>query len=144
MLAIRLPTKVEKRLQALAKSTGRTKTFYAREAIVEHLDDLEDLYLVKKRLAGRHPLHCQAYERGRDTGDTNARDLNVTPERRPGAAAPGSRRVDRGTRERIRSPRTSAWPARRPEARRSAAARVGARRLWTSRVGDLQVSSLES
>ena len=51
MLAIRLPTKVEKRLQALAKSTGRTKTFYAREAIVEHLDDLEDLYLVKKRLA---------------------------------------------------------------------------------------------
>jgi RHH-type rel operon transcriptional repressor/antitoxin RelB len=30
--------------------TGRTKTFYAREAILEHLDDLEDLYLAEQRL----------------------------------------------------------------------------------------------
>jgi RHH-type transcriptional regulator, rel operon repressor / antitoxin RelB len=51
MLAIRLPAKLEKRLSALAKRTGRTKTFYAREAIVEHLGDLEDLYLVRRRLA---------------------------------------------------------------------------------------------
>lgn len=50
MLAIRLPTDVEKRLDALAKATGRTKTFYAREAILEHLDDLEDIYLAEKRL----------------------------------------------------------------------------------------------
>lgn len=50
MLAIRLPTEVETRLEALAKATGRTKTFYAREAIVEHLDDLEDLYLAEQRL----------------------------------------------------------------------------------------------
>ena len=34
----------------LAKKTGRTKSFYAREAIVEHLDDLEDLFLAEKRL----------------------------------------------------------------------------------------------
>ena len=40
MLAIRLPEEVEKRLDALARRTGRTKTFYAREAIVEHLRDL--------------------------------------------------------------------------------------------------------
>jgi len=39
-----------KRLEALAKATGRTKTFYAREAILEHLDDLEDLYLAEQRL----------------------------------------------------------------------------------------------
>jgi RHH-type rel operon transcriptional repressor/antitoxin RelB len=51
MLAIRLPVKMDRRLAALAKKTGRTKTFYAREAIVEHLGDLEDLYLVKRRLA---------------------------------------------------------------------------------------------
>ena len=51
MLAIRLPAAVEKRLEALAKATGRTKTFYAREAILEHLDDLEDLYLAEQRLA---------------------------------------------------------------------------------------------
>ena len=50
MLAIRLPAEVERRLDALAKATGRTKTFYAREAILEHLDDLEDLYLAEKRL----------------------------------------------------------------------------------------------
>ncbi|MBW2186669.1 MAG: CopG family transcriptional regulator [Desulfuromonadales bacterium C00003068] len=48
MLAIRLPEDIENRLNALAKATGRTKTFYAREAILEHLDDLEDLYLAEK------------------------------------------------------------------------------------------------
>jgi RHH-type rel operon transcriptional repressor/antitoxin RelB len=50
MLAIRLPPEVESRLEALAKATGRTKTFYAREAILEYLDDLEDLYLAEQRL----------------------------------------------------------------------------------------------
>lgn len=50
MLAIRLPAEVESRLDALAKATGRTKTFYAREAILEHLDDLEDLYLAEREL----------------------------------------------------------------------------------------------
>lgn len=50
MLAIRLPVEVERRLEALAHATGRTKTFYAREAILEHLDDLEDLYLAEQRL----------------------------------------------------------------------------------------------
>lgn len=47
MLAIRLPAEVETRLETLAQATGRTKTFYAREAILEHLDDLEDLYLAE-------------------------------------------------------------------------------------------------
>jgi RHH-type rel operon transcriptional repressor/antitoxin RelB len=51
MLAIRLPEKIEKRLERLAKRTGRTKTYYAREAILQHLDDLEDIYLAEKRLA---------------------------------------------------------------------------------------------
>jgi RHH-type rel operon transcriptional repressor/antitoxin RelB len=51
MLAIRLPPEIEERLEKLARKTGRTKTFYAREAIVEHLDDLEDLYLAEKRYA---------------------------------------------------------------------------------------------
>lgn len=50
MLAIRLPPDIEDRLNALAQRTGRTKTFYAREAILEHLDDLEDLYLAETRL----------------------------------------------------------------------------------------------
>jgi RHH-type transcriptional regulator, rel operon repressor / antitoxin RelB len=51
MLAIRLPEKIEKRLDRLAKRTGRTKTYYAREAILKHLEDLEDIYIAEKRLA---------------------------------------------------------------------------------------------
>ncbi len=51
MLALRLPNDIEMRLAALAASTGRTKTFYAREAILEYIDDLEDLYLAESRLA---------------------------------------------------------------------------------------------
>jgi len=50
MLSINLPAEVESRLEALAQTTGRTKEFYAREAILEHLDDLEDLYLAEQRL----------------------------------------------------------------------------------------------
>ena len=49
MLAIRLPEDIEARLESLAKRTGRTKTFYARQAILDHLDDLEDLYLAEQR-----------------------------------------------------------------------------------------------
>lgn len=50
MLAVRLPDEIEHRLADLAKKTGRTKSFYAREAIVEHLDDLEDIYLAEQQL----------------------------------------------------------------------------------------------
>ena len=57
MLAIRLPEKIEARLDALAKRTGRSKTFYAREAILRHLENLEDLYqaerVVKRIRAGK-------------------------------------------------------------------------------------------
>lgn len=45
MLAIRLDPKTEDRLTRLAKKTGRTKTFYAREAIEEHIGNMEDYYL---------------------------------------------------------------------------------------------------
>ena len=45
MIGVRLSSDIEKRLDALAKATGRTKTYYVREAILEHLDDMEDAYL---------------------------------------------------------------------------------------------------
>ena len=51
MLALRLPPKIEKRLEALARKTGRTKSFYAREAILRHIEDLEDYHLARRRLA---------------------------------------------------------------------------------------------
>ncbi len=50
MLAIRLPEDIENRLTDLARKTGRTKTFYAKEAILEHLDEIEDKYLAIDRL----------------------------------------------------------------------------------------------
>lgn len=50
MLSIRLPEEVENRLAALAAKTGRTKTFYAKEAILEHLNEMEDKYLAITRL----------------------------------------------------------------------------------------------
>ena len=51
MLALRLPPEIEKRLDALARKTGRTKSFYAREAILRHIEDLEDDHLARRRLA---------------------------------------------------------------------------------------------
>lgn len=50
MLAIRLPEDIENRLGKLAKRTGRTKTYYAREAILQHIEDLEDTYLAERTL----------------------------------------------------------------------------------------------
>lgn len=50
MLALRLPEDIEKRLEMLAARTGRSKSFYAREAILRHLGDVEDAYLALDRL----------------------------------------------------------------------------------------------
>jgi RHH-type transcriptional regulator, rel operon repressor / antitoxin RelB len=50
MLALRLPPSIEKRLEKLARRTGRTKTYYVREAILEHLGDMEDMYLAERAL----------------------------------------------------------------------------------------------
>lgn len=48
MLVIRLPADLEARLDKLANRTGRSKSFYVREAIVEHLDNIEDVYLAEQ------------------------------------------------------------------------------------------------
>lgn len=55
MIAVRLPPEVEKRLERLARRTGRSKTFYVREAILQHLEDLEDYYLAVQRLEENLP-----------------------------------------------------------------------------------------
>jgi len=49
-VTVRLGEDVEKRLDRLAKLTGRTKTYYIRLALLEKLDDLEDLYIAEQRL----------------------------------------------------------------------------------------------
>ena len=61
MLVLRLPKDLEDRLTALAKKTGRTKSFYARQAIVTYLEDLEDAYqadIIMNRVAsGKESLY---------------------------------------------------------------------------------------
>ena len=59
MLSLRLDPETEKRLEALAQATGRTKSHYARQAILLHLEEMEDRYIAIQRLeepAARVPL----------------------------------------------------------------------------------------
>lgn len=60
-VSLRLPEALSKRLNRLAKRTGRTKSFYMIEAIREHLDDLEDLYLAEQRLIALHEGRSRTY-----------------------------------------------------------------------------------
>ncbi len=55
MLALRLPPEIEQRLDELARKTGRSKSYYAREAILRHIEDVEDDYLARKRLERSGP-----------------------------------------------------------------------------------------
>lgn len=50
-ISLRLPEEICVRLNNLAKRTGRSKTFYVREAILRHLEDIEDTYIAEQRLA---------------------------------------------------------------------------------------------
>ncbi len=50
MLALRLTKQTEKRLESLARRTGRTKSHYAKLAIQEFLDDQEDYLIAMQRL----------------------------------------------------------------------------------------------
>jgi len=49
-LAIKLPKDIEDRLTRLSRATGRPKSFYAQEAILLHIEELEDTYLAEQVL----------------------------------------------------------------------------------------------
>ena len=49
MVAVRLPQEMEKRLNVLSRKTGRTKSFYIRQALEEHLEEMEDVYMAEER-----------------------------------------------------------------------------------------------
>ena len=51
MLALRLPPEIERRLDSLARKMRRSKSQLARETILRHFDDIEDVYLARRRLA---------------------------------------------------------------------------------------------
>jgi RHH-type rel operon transcriptional repressor/antitoxin RelB len=50
MLGVRLDEQLEKRLAAVAKKTGRSKSYIARKAIEEKIEDLEDIAMAMERL----------------------------------------------------------------------------------------------
>jgi RHH-type rel operon transcriptional repressor/antitoxin RelB len=50
MLSVRLAKDLEERLNRIAEKTGRTKTYYVREAVERHIETLEDTYLALSRL----------------------------------------------------------------------------------------------
>ncbi len=49
-VSVSLPDDIAARLEELAHRTGRSESDYILEAVREHIDDLEDLYLAEKRL----------------------------------------------------------------------------------------------
>ena len=55
MLGIRLDADTEERLERLAKQTGRSKSYYAREAIRVFLEDREDYLIGLAALEKRDP-----------------------------------------------------------------------------------------
>ena len=60
MLAIELPPEAEARLDAVARAAGRTKAACARDAILEYLDDMEDLRIAEQRLADNRAGRSQS------------------------------------------------------------------------------------
>ena len=50
MIALNLPPEIEERLEALAKRTGRSADDYARDAILDHLDELDDIEIAEHRV----------------------------------------------------------------------------------------------
>lgn len=50
MLSVRLEPEIMERLKLLTDKTGRTKSFYAREAILRYLEDMEDTFIAIERL----------------------------------------------------------------------------------------------
>ena len=55
MLGVRLEPEMEKRLERLAKKTGRTKSYYAKEAIRHYIEDREDSLLADEILQRNEP-----------------------------------------------------------------------------------------
>ncbi len=53
MLAVKLDPELERRLETLARKTGRSRSYYAREAIRQFLEDRED-YLLGIAVLERH------------------------------------------------------------------------------------------
>ena len=70
-LSIRMDPAIDTRLERLARLTGRSKSFYVKQAIEDQLEDLEDLYLaqrVAQRVAEGHERLITLEELERELG----------------------------------------------------------------------------
>jgi predicted DNA-binding protein len=47
-VVLNLPEKLEKQLEHLEKTTGKSKDFFLQEALTQYLEDVEDLYMALK------------------------------------------------------------------------------------------------
>lgn len=54
MLGVRVGDDIERRLAALSESTGRTKSFYVRQALDRYLDEMEALARAEAALRDIH------------------------------------------------------------------------------------------
>jgi RHH-type transcriptional regulator, rel operon repressor / antitoxin RelB len=73
-LSLRLRPETLSRPEKLARQTGRSKTFYATQAIEEHIEDLEDYFLAESRLkdieSGKaHAVSLKALMKNHDLAD---------------------------------------------------------------------------
>lgn len=59
--SVKLPWVIEKRLIDLAAQTGRSRTFFVRQAIESQLDELEDIYVSEKRLENNQAGRSKAF-----------------------------------------------------------------------------------
>lgn len=50
LVAVRLEQDLNARLNKLAKSTGRSKSFYIQQAIARFMEDMEDTFIAIERL----------------------------------------------------------------------------------------------
>ncbi|MCB0561430.1 MAG: ribbon-helix-helix protein, CopG family [Phaeodactylibacter sp.] len=70
VISVRFDEEVENRLAALSKLTGRTMSYYIREAVIETLEDMEDIYIAEKRLENpRRTVSMTELERELGLGD---------------------------------------------------------------------------
>lgn len=51
MLSVKLPEELDNRLSFLARATGRTKSWYVRRLLEDHLEDMEDAFLADAAIA---------------------------------------------------------------------------------------------
>lgn len=55
LVAVRLPTELESKLNRLSKETGRPKSYYMKKALEKYLEDKEDYLLAIARLEEKNP-----------------------------------------------------------------------------------------